>query len=177
LSENSPEPADSDARPKKRGWRIAVLGILILLGVLILGNWFAGKPSGLGAENGRLAACPDSPNCVSSQEDREPYQVSALKYEGDGKAAFARLKELVENQPRTEVVTQTEKYLHAEVTTAVLRFVDDLEFLLAEDEKVIHVRSASRIGHADMGTNRKRVEALRSKFESAEENQAAGHRG
>ena len=167
MSDSSPAAAGSENRPRKRRWPIAVaLGLVILLGVLVLGNWFAGKPGGLGAENGRLAACPDSPNCVSSQEDRAPYRIEPFRFEGDGQAALARLAELLEGWPRTRIVRQTDNYLHAEVTTPVLRFVDDLEFLLAEDEKVVHVRSASRIGHTDMGTNRKRIEELRSQFES-----------
>jgi uncharacterized protein (DUF1499 family) len=48
-----------------------------------------------------------------------------------------------------------------------LRFVDDVEFLLVPAERVIHVRSASRVGYSDLGTNRKRVEALRAKFEGS----------
>ena len=157
-----------DARPRKRRWPYAVLAaVVVLLGVLILGNWFAGKPEGLGVKDGRLADCPDSPNCVCSQEDRETHHVDPLKYEGDGPAALARLVKVIENWPRAKIVTRTDNYLHAEFTTPILRFVDDVEFLLAEEENAIHVRSGSRVGHSDMGVNRKRVEALRKAFESA----------
>ena len=42
-------------------------------------------------------------------------------------------------------------------------FVDDVEFLFPK-EKIIHVRSASRIGYSDFGANRRRVEHLRELF-------------
>ncbi|MCA8941395.1 MAG: DUF1499 domain-containing protein, partial [Planctomycetes bacterium] len=51
-----------------------------------------------------------------------------------------------------------------ECTTAVWRFVDDLELLLDDERSVIDVRSASRVGEFDFGANRGRVETLRSLF-------------
>jgi uncharacterized protein (DUF1499 family) len=162
--ENS-QSARGRARGKKLRWRVVVLSlVLLLLGGLILGNWFAGRPKSLGATDGKLAGCPDSPNCVCSQETRDSHHIAALAYEGDGKAAFSRLADVLESWPRIKIVTQTENYMHVEFTTRILRFVDDVEFLLAEDESVIHVRSASRVGYSDMGTNRKRVEAIRAAF-------------
>ncbi len=155
---------------KKRRW-VAVLlaGFLILLGVMIVGSWFAGKPAGLGIHAGRLAKCPDSPNCVCSQDDRDSHHIAAFSYQGDGDAAFSRLIELIEAHPRTRIVTRTDDYLHVEFTTAILRFTDDVEFLLQNEKKQIQVRSASRIGYSDLGKNRKRVEALRAAFEAKAE--------
>ena len=43
-----------------------------------------------------------------------------------------------------------------------LKFTDDLELALDTSARVIHVRSASRIGRGDLGVNRKRVEAIRA---------------
>ena len=43
-------------------------------------------------------------------------------------------------------------------------FVDDAEFLLDRSNRMIHVRSASRLGYSDLGTNRRRIEELRSQF-------------
>jgi uncharacterized protein (DUF1499 family) len=170
LPENNSEATEPGIRSKKPRWRIVFIAVLvILLGVLIVGNWFAGKPQGLGAKKGRLAGCPDSPNCVCSQDDRTSHHVAPFKYEGEGKAAFSRLAELLKTWPRARIVTQTDDYLHVEFTTPVLRFVDDVELLLADEDKLIHVRSASRVGRSDMGTNRKRVEAIRAGFGSASE--------
>ena len=117
---------------------------------------------------GHLKPCTFWPNCVSSRADAwrlhriEPFAVS-----GDPAAAFARLKTLLEETPRTEIVAATEDYLHAVCRTR-LGFVDDLECQLAPAEWVIHVRSVSRAFYAiiDSGVNRRRVEALRQRFQS-----------
>ena len=79
-------------------------------------------------------------------------------------AAFARLKAVLEEWPRTEIVTATEDYLHA-VCRTPRGFADDVEFRLHPEEGVIHVRSASRVGIGDFGVNRKRVEALRERLQ------------
>lgn len=81
-------------------------------------------------------------------------------------AAFAKIKTLVEEMPRTEIVTASEDYLHA-VCRTPRGFADDLELRLDAEESAIHVRSASRLGIGDFGVNRKRVEALRQRFQSA----------
>ena len=60
-------------------------------------------------------------------------------------------------QPRTAVVTVTDRYLHAEARSLLFRFTDDLEFLLQPDVGRIDVRSASRVGHSDLGVNKART--------------------
>jgi len=52
-----------------------------------------------------------------------------------------------------------------EFRSNVFRFVDDVEFLFDREKKLIHVRSASRVGYSDLGVNRKRVEKIRSLFQ------------
>jgi hypothetical protein len=58
-------------------------------------------------------------------------------------------------------------YARYEFATPLLRDVDDVEFLLDAGERVIHVRSASRVGHADLGANRNRIERIREQFSAA----------
>ncbi|MHC5210744.1 MAG: DUF1499 domain-containing protein [Planctomycetota bacterium] len=115
----------------------------------------------------RLLPCPDRPNCVSSQAQDPRRRVEPLRYSGPADAALARLLSLLEAWPRTRIVSSEGGRVHAEVRTALLRFTDDVDFLLDESTGVIHVRSASRLGWSDMGTNRRRVEALRASWESA----------
>jgi uncharacterized protein (DUF1499 family) len=64
------------------------------------------------------------------------------------------------------IKTVQERYIHAEFTSFLFRFVDDVEFLLDDGSKTIHVRSASRVGYSDLGVNRRRVEAIRSRFDA-----------
>ena len=61
---------------------------------------------------------------------------------------------------RSTIVMEDKDYLHAEFRSALIGFVDDVEFLV--DDKVIHVRSASRVGYGDHDVNRKRVEEIYS---------------
>jgi uncharacterized protein (DUF1499 family) len=126
------------------------------------------RPANLGVTAGRLAPCPSSPNCVSSQADPADtaHFIQPLRYDDPSEIAWARLVRLVSTWPRTRMIEVTDRYLHAEVSTLVLRFVDDLEFLLGPAE--IHVRSASRLGRTDFGVNRRRVERLRRAFVTAQ---------
>ncbi|WP_414549161.1 DUF1499 domain-containing protein [Anabaena sp. CCY 0017] len=126
---------------------------------------FAGKrPHNLGVNNGKLASCPNSPNCVSSQ-DRDPeHIISPLSFTSNPQSALANLKEIIESLPRTKIITATEDYLYAEFKSALMGFVDDVEFYLDRQANVIQVRSASRLGQSDLGVNRQRIETIRAKF-------------
>ena len=117
-----------------------------------------------GVNDGRLAPCPDSPNCVSSQSTDKKHQVEPISYQGTPAEAFAVLKSAIQSMKRAKIVEEKDDYLHAEFRSAVFGFVDDVEFLLDEESNVIHVRSASRTGYSDFGVNRKRVETIRSKL-------------
>ena len=85
-------------------------------------------------------------------------------FSGDAGEAFQKLVKLVQAQPRARVITQDGQYLHAEFSSPLMGFVDDVEFLLAPEQMVIDVRSAARLGSSDFGVNRKRVESLREQF-------------
>ena len=124
---------------------------------------FAGKrPTNLGVQSGKLAPCPKTPNCVSSQSQDPQHRIEPLSYNSTPTEAMAKLKIVIENQERTKIITETENYLYAEFTSALMGFVDDVEFLLDDSNKVIHVRSASRLGKSDLGVNRKRIETIRA---------------
>jgi uncharacterized protein (DUF1499 family) len=141
------------------------IGLLLFASVLPalwIINSRAPSPTGLGVTDGLLASCPSSPNCVSSQSDQPSCSIDPLPFTEAPEAAIARLASLVESFPRTRKVQRTADYLHYEVRTLVCRFVDDVEFFADRQAKVIHVRSASRLGYSDLGANRKRVEAIRA---------------
>lgn len=116
----------------------------------------------------QLAACPDSPNCVSSLSAETDHQhfIPPLYYQSSQAEAQAHLLTVIENLPRTAVMTAQTQYVYAEFTSLVFRFVDDVEFLFIPEQQLIHVRSASRLGHSDFGVNRRRVETIRRQFEA-----------
>ncbi len=108
-----------------------------------------------------LALCPDSPNCVSSQAAEARHFIEPLGFSGVGPQAFKILKEIISDLPNTRITESTDTYLHAEFRTRWLKFTDDVDAIVDEERKIIEIRSASRIGYWDLGTNRRRVELIR----------------
>lgn len=113
----------------------------------------------------RLKPCPPSPNCVSTLgEGAQKMEPVPLSISAD--RARELLIRILEERPRTEIVTREERYLHAVETSKLLRFKDDVEFVIDEAAGLIHFRSASRVGYSDRGVNRKRMEEIRRAFEA-----------
>lgn len=143
------------------------LVVTSLMGVAFMSLFScAGKrPSDLGiSHSGRLAPCPTSPNCVSSDARDDAHRVEPLWLAAPADAAWRDAEQAVAELPRTRIVERSQGYLHAECRSALFGFVDDLELQLRASDGLIAVRSASRVGHGDMGVNRRRVEALRAEL-------------
>lgn len=147
---------------------LRILGaVALVLAVLMIGRlaFFAvdshmNKPPRGSAATG-LRPCPETPNCVSSRAERSEQRVDALPAPGGADAALERAREAIEAMPGGRVTEVAAGYLHAEFTSAIFRFRDDLELLYDSEREVFDVRSASRVGYSDLGANRKRVERLR----------------
>jgi uncharacterized protein (DUF1499 family) len=75
---------------------------------------------------------------------------------------MADLKKIIQGMKRTRIITEKDDYLYVEFTSALWRFVDDVEFYFKDASKTIQVRSASRLGRSDLGVNRKRIETIRA---------------
>ena len=159
--------------------------LLILISLLLaVGVWigamiafpgkitlFAGtRPTNLGVQSGQLAPCPSTPNCVSSQSQDAEHSIEPFTYNSSPTKALADLKTVIQSLPRTKIIAQTENYLYAEFTSALMGFVDDVEFYLAPGAKAMEVRSASRLGESDLGVNRKRIETIRAKLNELKSN-------
>jgi uncharacterized protein (DUF1499 family) len=125
-------------------------------------------PEDLGVTEGRLSACPATPNCVSSQADWSDarHYVAALPLVDGVEASRDRLLAILEELPRTRIERREPAYLHVTFRSALFRFVDDVEFLIVDSTRAIHVRSASRLGRGDLGVNRRRVEEIRRRLEN-----------
>ncbi|MBD3420459.1 MAG: DUF1499 domain-containing protein [Chitinivibrionales bacterium] len=139
--------------------------ILLYCGVSLLFFSCTGtRPAVVGNGYGKLAVCPPTPNCVSTLAADSTHKIAPYPYEGSPKAAMRTLAKIIESRERTEIIAQTDLYLYAEFTSKIWRFVDDVEFYADDSLKVIHFRSASRLGKSDMGVNRARMEHLRVQF-------------
>lgn len=114
--------------------------------------------------DGKLQPCPNSPNCVCSEHEDREHWIEPLSFSGEANAAWQRLTGILRNYSRTKIVTETDEYIEARVRTRIFRFEDVLEFRLDRAGNLIHVRSASKVGYSDLGTNRRRIETLRRLF-------------
>lgn len=135
-----------------------VLGLLAVLVALL--------PKGqarVGLSDGRLSPCPNTPNCVGSEDHSASHYISPLSFEGSAAGAWQRARQSV-TALGGMMQKEEQGYLWASFTTKWLRFVDDLELRMDAGAHVIHVRSASRVGRSDFGVNRQRVEMLRALF-------------
>ena len=127
-----------------------------LLALLPFLSACAGEPpQDIGVRDGRLIACPESPNCVSSYESSEEHAIAAL----DGN--LNQIQQILVAMDGANIVEQSNNYLYAEFTSSLMGYVDDVEFLYDAASNTTQVRSASRVGYSDMGANRSRVEAIR----------------
>lgn len=132
---------------------------------------FAGTPpTNIGIHSGQLAPCPSTPNCVNSQSQEATHKIEPFTYNSSSQKAMADLKKVIQSFKRTKIITETNNYLYAEFTIPVVGFVDDVEFYLDKGAKLIHVRSASRLGESDLGVNRRRIETIRAKLNEARTN-------
>jgi uncharacterized protein (DUF1499 family) len=130
---------------------------------------FSGRrPSDLGVRDGKLKPCPNKPNCVCSQAIGDAgHFVEPLRFEGEAARAWQALHSAIAGMERVQIVNDEAQYLYAEFTTRLMGYVDDAEFFLDAPNRLIHVRSASRLGHSDFNVNRQRIEAVRSRFAAA----------
>ena len=125
--------------------RNLIVSIFILIGLIY--------PSALYASHIELSECVEIEHCV-----REEWEVSSIVQ------PFKEIKELIEKSPRSVIVELDGDYLHAEVTSKWMKYVDDLEVSFIPESNKLLIRSESRVGESDLGVNQKRVNNLKSKL-------------
>ena len=125
--------------------KILFLAILIFLSFLF--------PSSSFASHVELKPCTEVGHCV-----REELNVNNIEQ------PFEEIKLLIENTPRTEIVEINGDYIHAEVTSKWMKYVDDLEVSFLPESNILLIRSESRVGESDLGVNQKRIDLLKSKM-------------
>lgn len=120
-----------------------------------------GGPPGLIGD--QLAPCPTKPNAVSSETEDTARRVEPFGFDVSPEAAWQALAQTV-RADGGKIRSAQANYMWATFSTRLWRFVDDVEFRLDPAHRCIHVRSASRVGYADFGANRRRIEKLRRRF-------------
>lgn len=140
---------------------LKILIVLIILGVVmffILGL-MSQRGQAKGLVDGRLAACPSSPNCASSENDT-PDNKKVAPLEGSMSAARDAIVAI-----GGVITSESDQYISAEFKSKVFGFVDDVE-LRPGANGTVHIRSASRVGYSDRGVNKQRIAAIRAKMNS-----------
>ena len=128
---------------------------LILLIPFVVFNTQAGP-----LEGERMSSCPDKPNCVSSLIDTSDDHYIAPIEAHD--LILEKVEDIIESAENWKLVKKDENYIHATETSSLMKFVDDVEFLVQDGK--LHFRSASRKGYYDFGANRSRIEKLKEKL-------------
>ncbi len=144
---------------------LGVLGAAAFVGLSLWAR-AAPRPTNVGRANGHLLPCPPTPNCVATEQAGSTQLMPPLAYTGAEAEAKARLIEIVRGLPRTTLIADQDAYLAAEARTPGIGFIDDVEFRFDDNAKVIHFRSASRLGRHDLGVNRARMATLTQAWNS-----------
>jgi len=141
---------------------ILVIVVVVFISRLVIQN--ITTPTYLGHNQGLLAEMPSKPNAVSSQTTATDKFVSPLPYNGSTHETHAAVIAALKSMANNEIKVNESNYLYTVFTTKVLRFHDDVEILLDEQNKQVHFRSQSRAGHSDLGVNRERYEAFKQYY-------------
>lgn len=150
------------------GLQLGVTSLLLLVGTTACQA--AAAKSAFDRGTGQFAPCPDTPNCVSTQApaDDSEHAIAPLTFTDSATAAHERLLAVIDEMPRTTMITDEAveggRYVHVEFRSFIFRFVDDVEFFINEANGTIEFRSAARLGRSDLGVNRQRMEEIRTKF-------------
>lgn len=152
-------------RKSEKAFLLSTATLFISTGCSVFSNWdHRLGPSDSSYLEGRLAPCPDKPNCVSTQATNRDQLIVPFTYSKPLPEAKEALRAVLSKMPRTDLRKEDSIYLHVEFRTAVMRFVDDVEFLFDEQTKTLQFRSASRVGYSDWNVNRKRMEEIRNQM-------------
>jgi uncharacterized protein (DUF1499 family) len=151
----------------KKQIQVFLTGLLVITGC-------SGTVPKLGIENGQLAQCPASPNCVNSQAKDQKHFIEPIQISRTPSEARNHIMKIVKEMNRSKIITAEDNYIRAEFSSKVFGFVDDVEFYFPDTtstKTIIHVRSASRVGYSDLGVNRKRIEQIRNRLKSIDNTQ------
>jgi uncharacterized protein (DUF1499 family) len=107
-----------------------------------------------------LQQCGDKPNCVSTRDKRDDFQLTKFTLNEAGLSHWADIEQIALSLAGASLAKKAQNYLHIECRSAIFGFVDDFELRLQGNE--IIVRSESRTGYSDFGVNRDRAEAFRT---------------
>ena len=108
-----------------------------------------------------LPECGWLPNCINSQSGRGAQASEQIRADTE---QWQILKAWIAQQEDREITLDDGNFIQAVVKTALMESRDDVQLLFLPDDQLIQVRSSSRLGLSDLGTNARRVETLRDQL-------------
>ena len=106
------------------------------------------------------------PSCISTDSSNGCAKMEPFSFQGELNEAMFRLVRTVEAIPRSRVTGIGPDYLLVEFTNKGSKAVDDVEFHLDPNLKLIHFKTSSKQGEPDLGANQRRMEEIKKVFES-----------
>lgn len=115
------------------------------------------RPLPSAAPSNPLADCPDSPNCERISES----------YSAPPARLFAAAQTALDALGPAHLQTAPDSMRASAVYRVAWIFKDDVDIAVESrsDGSLLHVRSASRVGHNDLGVNRRRVQRILTSVE------------
>jgi uncharacterized protein (DUF1499 family) len=147
---------------------LITLSILFLAFAILL-FWFRAMPrpgAAPGLVDGMLSKCPNKPNCVCSEYKDESHYISPVEFPQDSSTDVVSLVKNTIRDMGGSIEVETADYIAATFTSKIFKFVDDFEVRIDSVRKLIHIRSASRIGYSDLNVNLKRTESFKKRIYS-----------
>lgn len=153
---------------KRASMLTAILVVVVVIALFVMGK-VSQTGQAPGSVEGRLKRCPDKPNCVCSEYrgDAEHF-IEPLELSEQSAANSLLTVRSIITESGGVIISERADYIAATFNSSLFGFVDDLEIRIDKDQALIHFRSASRVGHGDLGTNRKRVELIRTRFRQSQ---------
>lgn len=116
-------------------------------------------PADLGFQGGDLSECTSPAHCAR----QDWHSANPL-------ADLQNLTAAVRETPRTVIIEASDGYIHAEASSALFGFVDDLELLAVPAKNMVQARSISRLGDSDLGVNSARLNSLKVLINNMDQN-------
>ena len=118
-----------------------------------------------GLTRGRLNPCPDMPNCkVSMYPQDQKHHMEPWFYHKNREEVIQILLQVLGTEAQAQILEQRSNYIHVVFTIPIVKYKDDVELYLPDEENVIHFRSASRVGYSDLGVNKRRLRRIQRKL-------------
>ena len=138
---------------------ISITAIIAVLTYFFYLGYKSQNGTSPGLVNSKLSPCPDKPNCICTEypEDESHFTEAITFTEKSTKILTHAIENAIQDTGGI-IINQQADYIYATYTSSIFRYVDDFEIRIDYKKKLIHIRSASRVGHSDMGANLKRIE-------------------